>query len=129
MTVAMINAKINRADINFIKSDLFSNIKEKYDIIVSNPPYIKRSDMYNLQDEVKCEPSMALYGGDDGLDFYRQIVEKAEIHLTNNGMLALEIGYNQAEDVKNILEENNYKNIKVIKDYGNNDRVIVAYKN
>jgi len=126
LTIAMINAKINNVNVNFVKSDLFANINQKYDIIVSNPPYIKKADMDCLQEEVKCEPALALDGGSDGLDFYKQIILNAKSYLNKNGAVALEIGYNQAEEVKNILEENNYKNIKIIKDYGNNDRVVIG---
>lgn len=126
LTIAMINAKINNVNVNFVKSDLFANINQKYDIIVSNPPYIKKADMDCLQEEVKCEPALALDGGNDGLDFYKQIILNAKSYLNKNGAVALEIGYNQAEEVKNILEENNYKNIKIIKDYGNNDRVVIG---
>lgn len=128
LTVAMINAKINNADVNFVKSDLFNNINKKYDIIVSNPPYIKTEDMDGLQEEVKYEPHLALDGGNSGLDFYEEIIEKSNNYLNNNGVIALEIGYNQAEDVKRILEENKFKDIKIIKDYGNNDRVVIAKK-
>ena len=126
LTVAMINAKINNADVNFVKSDLFDNINKKYDIIVSNPPYIKKCDMKILQEEVKHEPILALDGGNSGLEYYEKIIEQAKKYLTDKGVIALEIGYNQAEDVSNLLIKNNYADIKVIKDYGNNDRAIIA---
>jgi len=126
LTIAMINSKINNVDINFIKSNLFKNIEQKFNIIVSNPPYIKTKDIEGLKKEVKNEPCMALDGGEDGLNFYKEIISNAKQHLTEKGIIALEIGYNQAQDVKNILEENNFKDIKIIKDYGNNDRVVIA---
>lgn len=128
LTIAMINAKINNADINFVKSDIFNDINQKFNVIVSNPPYIRSTDLSGLQQEVKFEPSLALDGGDDGLKFYKKIISDSVEHLTEGGVIALEIGYNQAEEVKNILEENCFKDIKVIKDYGNNDRVVIAKK-
>ena len=126
LTVAMLNAQLNRAKVNFLQSDLFENINEKFDIIVSNPPYIRTSDICKLQDEVKFEPHIALDGGNEGLDYYIEIIEKAKKYLLENGLIALEIGYNQANEVSEILKENGYKNIRVIKDYGNNDRVVIA---
>lgn len=126
LTVAMINSKINNVNINFIKSDLFNNIKQKFDIIVSNPPYIKTNDLDTLQLEVKKEPKLALDGGNSGLEYYEKIIRDAKSYLTSNGVIALEIGYNQADEVRKILEKNNFRDIKVIKDYGNNDRVIIA---
>jgi release factor glutamine methyltransferase len=126
LTIAMLNAKINNVDIDFIKSDLFEKINEKYDVIISNPPYIKTEEINGLQSEVKYEPYSALDGGEDGLKFYKEIINKSKKHLSQEGVLALEIGYNQAEEVTKILQENNFKNIRVIKDYGNNDRVVIA---
>ena len=108
LTIAMINSKINNVNINFVKSNLFNNIEQKFNIIVSNPPYIKTKDMEDLQKEVKNEPCVALDGGEDGLDFYKKIISNAKQYLTEKGVIALEIGYNQAEDVKSILEENNF---------------------
>lgn len=126
LTIAMINSKINNVNIDFVKSDLFNNIKQKFNIIVSNPPYIKTKDIEELQKEVKKEPMLALDGGNSGLEYYEKIIENAKKYLTDKGVIALEIGYDQAEEVRNILEKNNFKDIKVIKDYGNNDRVIIA---
>ena len=128
LTIAILNAQLNDAKVSFIKSDLFDNINEKFDIIVSNPPYIKTSDICDLQDEVKFEPHIALDGGISGLDYYIEIIEKAKKHLQENGLIALEIGYNQANEVSEILKENGYKDIRVVKDYGNNDRVVIAKK-
>ena len=113
-------------DINFIKSDLYNDINQKFDVIVSNPPYIKTTDMDSLQKEVKQEPEIALDGGNSGLDYYEKIIQNANQYLSANGVIALEIGYDQAEDVKSILENNNFDDIKIIKDYGNNDRVVIA---
>lgn len=128
LKIAKINAKNNSVCVNFINSNLFKKIKEKYDVIVSNPPYIRKEDLNNLQEEVKKEPIKALDGGKTGLDFYKKIIIAAKNYLNENGVLALEIGFDQAEDIKKLLEENNYKEIKVIKDLSNNDRVVIAKK-
>ena len=128
LIVAMINAKINNVKINFIKSDLFNEITQKFDIIVSNPPYIETSVINNLQDEVKKEPILALDGGEDGLDFYKKIISEAKERLNKKGLIALEIGYNQAEKVKELLLSSEFDDIQVIKDYGNNDRIVIARK-
>lgn len=126
LTIAMINSKINNVNIDFVKSDLFNDVTQRFNIIVSNPPYIRTKDIQDLQKEVKKEPMLALDGGNSGLEYYEKIIENAKNHLTANGLIALEIGYDQAPEVKRILEENNFADIKVIKDYGNNDRVIIA---
>lgn len=128
LIIAMLNAKINDADISFVRSNLFENICQKFDVIVSNPPYIKTEDIKSLQEEVKHEPSLALDGGKDGMEFYKKIIINGNRFLNNNGLIALEIGYNQAKEVSELLLENNYKNLRIIKDYGNNDRVVLAYK-
>ncbi len=100
-------------------------IKEKYDIIVSNPPYIE-SDIVPTLEVSRFEPARALDGGDDGLDFYKAIIKKSYRALEKGGMLALEIGYNQGESVKNLCHD--FETIELYKDYGNNDRVIIAIK-
>lgn len=94
------------------------------DIIISNPPYIKSSDIDDLQDEVKKEPLMALDGGDDGLDFYRLINDKWFKYLKPNGVLMLEIGNEQGEDIKSVLS--NFNSVEVIKDIYKNDRIVIA---
>lgn len=127
LKIAKENADNNSAKINFIKSDLFENLtNEKFDIIVSNPPYIESEEIKKLSSEVKDnEPLIALDGGKDGLDFYRRIISDAPKFLNKNGKLYFEIGYNQAESVSKLMSEN-FKNIEVIKDYENNDRVVVG---
>lgn len=126
LNVAKINAKNNEAEITFIESDLFHNINEKFDIIVSNPPYIESETINKLPKEVQNEPKIALDGGKDGLDFYKRIAKEARNYLNINGTLALEIGYDQKEEVIKILKENNYREIYSKKDFGNNDRIVVA---
>lgn len=130
LRVAKLNAKNNEVDnkITFIKSDLFENIKkEKYDIIVSNPPYIKRDIIRNLDKEVQNEPNIALDGGYDGLDFYRRIVSEGFEYLKYEGFLCLEIGYDQKEEVTSIIkEQERYGYIYSKKDLNENDRVIIT---
>ncbi len=126
LEIAKKNAKKNEAEIDFIKSDLFENIEEKFDMIISNPPYIETNVIETLSEEVKKEPFIALDGGEDGLKFYKEIAKKAQYYLEDNGYLALEIGYNQKEAVEKILENNQYKNIYSKKDLGGNDRIIIA---
>ena len=125
LAVAKENAKLNNAEIEFIKSDLFENISNlKVDFIVSNPPYIETEVVKTLEPEVVSnEPNLALDGGEDGLDFYRIIVKNAKNHLNKNGSLYFEIGYNQGESVSALMKED-FENIEVIKDYGGNDRVV-----
>lgn len=126
LKVAIRNALNNEVKVNFIESDLFENVKEKYDMIVSNPPYIKTSVIAELQQEVKNEPMKALDGGEDGLYFYDKISKEAVNFLNENGVILFEIGYDQGEEVSNMLLKYGYQNIKIIKDLSNNDRVIYA---
>ena len=129
LNIAKNNAKQNNTEINFIKSDLFQNIQDKFDIIVSNPPYIKTDIIKTLDNEVQNEPIIALDGGDDGLDFYKKILKKAYNYLKDEGKLYLEIGYDQKEDLINLYKnDKRYKNIECIKDLANNDRVIIIEK-
>ena len=126
LDIATKNAVKNNVEITFIESDLFNDINSKFDIIVSNPPYIERSVLGNLSEEVKHEPVLALDGGEDGLDFYRKIVKEAKKYLNKNGILALEIGFDQKDSVTKLLEKEDYKAIYCKKDYSGNDRVLIA---
>ena len=130
LDITKINAKNNEVEkqIRLIKSDLFRNLKkEKYDIIVSNPPYIKKEIIKTLDKEVRKEPIIALDGGYDGLNFYREIIKKGYEHLKYGGYLCLEIGYDQKEEVLELIEkENQYTNTYCIKDLYGNDRVIIT---
>lgn len=111
----------------FKQSDMFENLSnEKFDIIVSNPPYIKTKVIERLSKEVQQEPKLALDGGEDGLKFYRIIAENAYKHLNKDGYVCLEIGEDQKEEVMELLKENNYQNIYGKKDLAGNDRIIVA---
>lgn len=124
-------AKINNIDnnINFIESNLFENINNEFDIIVSNPPYIRTEEIKSLSKEVQNEPLIALDGGQDGLDFYRDIIKQAHNYLKSNGKLCLEIGDEQKDAITQILKSNfNYTNIKYYKDLQGNDRVIIVEK-
>lgn len=129
LTIAERNAENNNVEkqIAFVPSDLFEELpREKYDIIVSNPPYIKREVIKTLEKEVQREPLMALDGGWDGLDFYRKIIYQADEFLKYGGYLCLEIGYDQKIDVIDLIEkEEKYTNIYSKKDLYGNDRVIV----
>ena len=128
LVVAQKNAKNTKASIQFIESDLFGNIKDKFDIIVSNPPYIESDVIKCLDKEVQKEPMMALDGGKDGLDFYRKIAKQARAYLNEDGYLALEIGYNQKEKVKELLKKEGYREIYSKKDFGDNDRIVIGKK-
>ncbi len=127
LAVAERNAVKNSVDgrINFIRSDLFQNIGgEAFDVIVSNPPYIRRDVIPGLMQEVReHEPRTALDGGSDGLDFYRQIIGEAPVHLKTGGMLAFETGYDQAAEVASLMPPN-FVDIKTLRDLSGIDRVV-----
>ena len=126
------NKTLNKIkNINFVKSNLFENLDKdfKYDLIVSNPPYISKNEYETLMPEVKnYEPQNALTDLGDGLHFYKEISKLAGEYLKDTGYLAYEIGYNQAKDVSKILQDNNFAILSIVKDYGGNDRVIIAKK-
>lgn len=126
---AIENTRINEEKLNskikIINSDLFSNINEKFDLIYSNPPYIKSSEIENLQVEVKdYEPRLALDGGEDGLFFYRSIIKSSPEFLNHKGFLVFEIGHDEVEDICNLMKDK-FK-VEVYKDLNNLDRVVVG---
>lgn len=121
------NALFNHAKVTWIQSDLFEKIEDTYDIIVSNPPYIESHEIFNLMEEVKeHEPILALDGKENGLFFYQKIIEDASRHLTENGTIFFEIGYNQGQVVADLLKEANFRNINIVKDLTGLDRVVWA---
>ncbi len=131
LSIAKINAGKNMADVTFVKDDIL-NTKLNFsgaDLILSNPPYIRTKEIEKLDVTVKCaEPFIALDGGEDGLIFYRKISEIAFNSLNNNGGVIFEIGFDQGDDLKEILTHIGFKNIEIIKDYSGNDRVAFATK-
>ena len=130
LEIAKYNAKLNGVlnSIDFIESNLFNKIKNiKFDVIVSNPPYIETNEIQKLPKDVRQEPVIALDGGKDGLDFYRKIYDKGNEFLNRQGYICVEIGYNQREAVKRIIEKKQrYVETYCIKDLCENDRVIVT---
>ena len=127
LEVARRNANELDSDINFLKSDMFSSLtcENKYDIIVSNPPYIQSDVVDTLESEVKdFEPRLALDGDADGMKFYKIIAKNYENYLADNGVLALEIGYDEADDIRALFEG---KNVVIKKDLANLDRVAIIY--
>lgn len=125
------NALHNNADVTIVKGDVLKTegASGKYDLIVSNPPYINDADMKTLQPEVVFEPETALAGGEDGLKFYRHIAKSYKSYLNNGGVLAFEVGINQADDVVKILKQNGYDKIQTRKDYSEIDRVVFGTAN
>jgi len=128
INTAKSNATLNNIDnVEFVESNLFNNIHDKFDIIVCNPPYIKTKDLYSLEPEVfKFDPKLALDGGTDGLDFYRVIAHKVSDYLNPQGTLYLEIGYNQAQDVCNLFKDN--FEVQIMQDLAHIDRFIIVKK-
>ena len=125
--VAKANSEALGIDVTFIKSDMFENIPkdERFDIVVSNPPYIRSDVIGTLMSEVKdYEPLLALDGSEDGLKFYRIIADRAPEYLNNGGMLFLEIGYDQGAEVSALLSAAGFMDVGVIKDLSGLDRVV-----
>lgn len=120
------NAEQNNANVKIVQSDMFKDITQRFDLIVSNPPYIKTSEIQNLDQSVKnFEPHLALDGGVDGLDFYKIIASSAPKFLKENGLLALEIGFDQGQKLPEILNKN-FVDISVENDYSNLPRFVFA---
>lgn len=129
LEIAKKNAINHGVDIEFIKSDMFDNLlNRRYDLIVSNPPYIETEIINNLSKEVQNEPKLALDGGEDGLKFYKIFSKEAYMYLNKGGYLFLEIGYNQKESVMRLLNNEFFYDVKCVKDISGLDRVIIARK-
>ena len=121
--VARENANLNSADIEFVQSDMFSKVHGRFNLIVCNPPYIKSGEIATLQKEVRdYEPRVALDGGEDGLDFYRRLAKEVSRYIAKGGMLILECGEGQAEDILKMFEKRDYA--MVVKDYAGVDRIL-----
>ena len=133
LKIAKDNAKrhnlINK--ITFLEGDLFKplDIKRKKDIIISNPPYVSLNELDNLQSEVKKEPKLALFGGKDGLYFYKNIINEAPLYLKSSGSLVLELAKDRANPVKDAIKDSlHFRNPTFIKDYNGINRVVIAEK-
>jgi release factor glutamine methyltransferase len=127
LAVATKNILKHKVNVELLQSDLFDRVEGRFDILVSNPPYIPSSDVEELMPEVKdYEPRMALDGTGDGLEFYRRISRAAKEHLNPDGLIFYEIGYNQGEAVKNILMEEGFTTVTIKKDLSGLDRVVSA---
>lgn len=112
---------------HFLQSDLFEKVEGKFEIIVSNPPYIASAEVEKLMPEVRDhEPRMALDGTEDGLLFYRRIIKEAGKHLVNSGMLFFEIGYDQGQAVSELMRAGGYREVQVVQDYAGLDRVVLG---
>ena len=111
--------------VQFLQSDLFEKLEDKFEIIVSNPPYIASAEVEKLMPEVRDhEPRMALDGTEDGLYFYRRIIKEAGKHLVSSGMLFFEIGYDQGQAVSELMHTQGYREVQVVQDYAGLDRVV-----
>lgn len=133
LDVAKKNIQLNNLSnvCNTLCSNMFESLyklKNKYDIIVSNPPYLTKSEMEEISEFVAKEPKNALYGGEDGLKFYNIIFDEARCFLNDNGIVAVEIGHMQAIDVKSIISKyKEYSNVQVVKDINGKDRVVLCH--
>lgn len=130
LKIAKANSQNLNTNVNFFQSDLFEHVHDKYDLIVSNPPYIPIKEKDKLQKEVKdFEPSQALFANDEqGIDFYKKISQNSQKFLNKSGFLAFELGINQFEIVENLFLSHNFKNVNIYKDLNNIERVITAQK-
>ena len=122
------NARCNEVDATWICSDLFTEVSGKFDVMVSNPPYIATSVIETLMPEVvEFEPYSALDGHEDGLFFYQKLVQEAEAYLKEQGYLLFEIGHDQSEAVADLMKQAGYKDVTIVKDYCENDRVVMGH--
>lgn len=130
LEVAQKNAQRHQQDIEFRQSDWFNSIAaQHFDVIVTNPPYIERGDIHLSQGDLRFEPECALVSGDDGLDAIEKIIQQAKHWLKPQGWLLFEHGYNQAEAVRGLFQENSYQKIKTLKDLAHNERISFALNN
>lgn len=125
LLVAKENAKLHEVDAEWVRSDLFDNITETFDVIMANPPYIPTGEILSLMPEVRdFEPENALDGRADGLDFYRKIAGQVKDYLNPGGYVYMEIGYDQGEAVSELMRNAGFTEVEVIKDLARNDRVV-----
>ncbi len=126
LEVARENARINKANVSFVRSDLFESVRGRFNVITANPPYVKRSEIPGLPRDVRdFEPQIALDGGEDGLDFYRRIAERAPRYLVRGGMLILECGEGQAQEIVKLFQQTAHCDFAmVVKDYAGVERVV-----
>ena len=130
LKVAKMNCEKLGVEAELVQSDLFENVLGRYDVIVSNPPYIRTAVIEELKEEVKChDPFIALDGKEDGLYFYRKIVENSANYLNEGGKLYFEIGHDQGEDVKKLMEQAGFVDVEVKKDLAGLDRVVFGKYN
>ena len=128
LKVAKENAIMNEAEVKFIQSDIFEDINEKFDIIVSNPPYIAYNDKITMEDNVlNYDPHLALFAEEDGMYFYREIVENAKEYLEEDGLVFFEIGYDQREKILKLANDNGFK-AEVYKDINGRDRMAILVR-
>ena len=131
LRLAQENACFNNVEIKFIKSDIFDALKfknHKFDLVISNPPYVSSGEFHSLAKEIFFEPQLALKAGKDGLDFYRRIIPQAAHYLRDNGLLMFEVGLGQAYFVKEMLEKKGFEHLSLIRDYNNIERIVMAKK-
>ncbi|MBU0278294.1 peptide chain release factor N(5)-glutamine methyltransferase [Gemella sp. zg-1178] len=128
LSVAKENAKNLKAHIDFIQSDIFENIEDKFDIIVSNPPYISYSEKDSIENNViNYDPHIALFADEDGLYFYRKILEQAENYLTKEGLIFFEIGFNQKNKIIDLAKKNNF-DAEILKDLNGRARIAIVIR-
>ena len=127
VALAQSNAERNQLNVQFLQSCWFDNITGKFDLIVSNPPYIDTQDEHLHQGDVRFEPLSALVANDEGYADLRHIIELASSYLNSNGVLLLEHGWQQGEKVRSIFQENHWEMVETVRDYGDNERVTLGF--
>ena len=127
VALAQSNAERNKLNVKFLQSRWFENITGKFDLIVSNPPYIDAQDEHLRQGDVRFEPLSALVANDAGYADLRHIIELAPSYLNSNGALLLEHGWQQGEKVRSIFQENHWEMVETVRDYGDNERVTLGF--